>query len=617
MQKYFIHIIVILIYTSSSILKGQNFTDDCILIDFESIPQGELEEGMSIFDQYSDVYGVTFLLDNGQPPKLAKIGPPRTAFASQWGDDNPKPGEDIGQYFLTDDGVLGSNLNNIPLNVNFTNPMDSVSGCILDMDFGERFIVEAFGEFGDQIFIDTIFAGDIGTGDGEATCWGFRLDDCEGTIYSVKLDGYRETAGGFGLGLDNFAFCKFGATINLDFVINQEDIICGGQSGSISIENISGENLQYSFNNGPFTTTLIEDNLPEGKYEILVINEFGCQEDFEISIDDIPEPEIMVVIESSTTCGLDNGTIEMQVQDGFGQIEYTLDGSNFQTSNVFNDLPPGDYSVFVVDALGCVDFATTTILPSEGPIFTQLLHEDASCDLQNGMVTVGGSSSMSSVQYSVNGSEWQNESMFENLPVGDHTVSIIDAEGCRIDSVINIEMHPLIEIRDIIETQPECLLNNGTVTVTYEGGVGEALFSIDGGLFQESPVFADLLPGTYTITIMDEKGCTLPVEAVVPPYICPVYVGNIFAPNNNGYNEIFPVITEDDYQADILTYDIYDRWGELIYSTENFDIHDRTHYWDGTFNGKMSVLGVYVYLIQVRHFDGSIEFLSGDVTLIL
>ncbi len=620
--------IVILFLLAYHVACGQDFTSDCIYIDFETIPNGQLIDDMDIFDQYSDIFGVTFSLEGGVPARLAKVGPPMTAFQGpNNGADQPAAGVDIGQYFLTDNGTVAG-LNADPIYVNFLSPMDSVSGCILDMDFGERFVVHALGEFGDIIFADTIFSstivnsvtipGDPGTGDGLCTEWGFRLDECEGSIFSVKLDGFRVTDGGFGLGLDNLTFCKFGAKLNQDFEINQTDIICGNESGSISVNTLSDQNLVYSINGGEFVSELSFSELEEGKYEITVRNELGCEDIYKVSIDDIPEPVITSVAEVDTECGLDNGVITLAVEGGFGEISYTYDGQNFVSDGVFNNVAPGDYTIFIVDALGCQDLITASVEPSLGPTILGAVVEDASCDFSNGKITLGAIAPTPFIEYSIDDGPWQSEPDFSDLaPNTEYRITIRDDMGCTRDTFVEVGAYPLIEIRDVAETVPECLLDNGTITVTYDGGVGDVEYSIDGGFsYQFSNVFTGLAPGTYQITLKDEKECELIVDALVPPYVCPVYVGNIFAPNNNGANEFFPVITALEYPARILKYSIYDRWGELIYDAENFSIHDNSYYWDGKFKGQTAVLGVYVYLIQVGHLDGSTEYLSGDVTMI-
>jgi len=625
MNSKITHLIFLLVFFSQ-LISAQQLTDDCIYIDFETIPEGTLFDGMDIFDQYSERFGVTFSLEDGSPVKLAEVGAPATAFGGAFGSDTPAPGEGIGQFFLTDDGQL-QGLNSTPIFIDFFFPMDSVSGCILDMDFQERFIVTAYGEGNIVIHIDTIFAGgngipgDPGTGDALCTPWGLRLDDCAGSIHRIKLDGFRDTPGAFGLGVDKLSFCKFGATPNVDFQIDQQDIACGAEAGSISVAAITEEEIRFSVDGGDLQTSLELADLSTGVYEILVVDESGCEEIFPISIDEFQEPEIVDVLEVGTECGEDNGLIQLDIVGGVGQIQATifpsLEGQENVTNGTFIDVPAGEYEIFIVDLLGCVDMASASVAPSPGPEILGTVQEAASCDLANGEVTIGAEAPTPFIEYSLDGGPWQSGSTFDNLAPGTYSVTIRDEIGCTRTTEVTIEALPLLEIRDVAETTPECLEDNGTITVTYDGGVGDVEYSIDGGFtYQSSNVFTGLAPGSYQIILKDEKDCELIVDATVPPYICPVYVGNIFAPNNNGANEFFPVITALEYPARILKYSIYDRWGELVYDAENFDIHDNSYYWDGTFNGKTAVLGVYVYLIEVGHLDGSIESLAGDVTMI-
>ena len=54
---------------------------------------------------------------------------------------------------------------------------------------------------------------------------------------------------------------------------------------------------------------------------------------------------------------------------------------------------------------------------------------------------------------------------------------------------------------------------------------------------------------------------------------------------------------------------IYDRWGEMIFETDN------NTGWDGTKNGQLLNTGVYVYVISVGFSDGTIQNFHGSVTL--
>ena len=60
---------------------------------------------------------------------------------------------------------------------------------------------------------------------------------------------------------------------------------------------------------------------------------------------------------------------------------------------------------------------------------------------------------------------------------------------------------------------------------------------------------------------------------------------------------------------------IFDRWGEIVCQHKNVQPNYPAYGWDGTFLGTPMGMGVFVYYIKVRYFDGKTEILKGDVTL--
>jgi hypothetical protein len=182
-------------------------TCNCATIDFETIPGDSLYEGLVVNDQYSDSLGFTFILEDSTYPHIAKIGQPITAFESAWGDDTPAPDQNTGFYFLTDDGLTsGPGITSSPLIINFSVPVDSASGMILDIDASESFKIQARDDTGGVLQEVTISTGEPGTGDGLATPWSIKRENTD--IYSIKLEGSRTTPGFFGLGFDNFTSCS-------------------------------------------------------------------------------------------------------------------------------------------------------------------------------------------------------------------------------------------------------------------------------------------------------------------------------------------------------------------------------------------------------------------------
>ncbi len=97
------------------------------------------------------------------------------------------------------------------------------------------------------------------------------------------------------------------------------------------------------------------------------------------------------------------------------------------------------------------------------------------------------------------------------------------------------------------------------------------------------------------------------IEEVLPPPKA-AQVPMAFSPNGDGNNDILYVYGG---QIESLTFDVYDRWGEMVFSSSSPDKG-----WDGNFNGKKAASGVYVYKMKAVFSDGDIENKSGNITLV-
>ncbi|RYD92955.1 MAG: gliding motility-associated C-terminal domain-containing protein, partial [Sphingobacteriales bacterium] len=113
------------------------------------------------------------------------------------------------------------------------------------------------------------------------------------------------------------------------------------------------------------------------------------------------------------------------------------------------------------------------------------------------------------VTYSINGGPFQASPVFSGLAGGSYTITAQNAAGCSsVTPAIVIDPAPTAPgAATAIPTQPTCTTTTGTLTVTTPVGTG-ITYSINGGAFQTSPVFANLATGTYIITTQNAAGCT-------------------------------------------------------------------------------------------------------------
>lgn len=93
-----------------------------------------------------------------------------------------------------------------------------------------------------------------------------------------------------------------------------------------------------------------------------------------------------------------------------------------------------------------------------------------------------------------------------------------------------------------------------------------------------------------------------------------IYIPNAFSPNGDGINDVFTVSFGSDLQPIGIQGVIYDRWGNLVYTSRAIPF-----VWDGYFNSETRMPGVYAYMIAVQYMEGAIvkeKVKSGDVSLI-
>ena len=90
-----------------------------------------------------------------------------------------------------------------------------------------------------------------------------------------------------------------------------------------------------------------------------------------------------------------------------------------------------------------------------------------------------------------------------------------------------------------------------------------------------------------------------------------------FSPDNDGHNDKFYPMANNPGIRSIQSFEIFDRWGGIIYRVTNFPISDPAFGWSGaTRNGTTVQPGKYVYQIVAEYVDGEILVHKGSFLLI-
>jgi gliding motility-associated-like protein len=176
---------------------------------------------------------------------------------------------------------------------------------------------------------------------------------------------------------------------------------------------------------------------------------------------------------------------------------------------------------------------------------------------------------------------------------GTYTVAVENQNGCSSTRTIAVTASnaAIIENIKIIDFSA-----NNTIEITVSGsGLGVYVYNLNGGSYQESPIFSALLSGIYQIGIQDLKGCTTVFETV---YV--IGAPKYFTPNADGYNEYWNISFLDPSLNLKIT--IFDRFGKLL---KQFNAKDQG--WDGTYNGQPLPATDYWFTVEFqngRNFKG-------------
>lgn len=122
--------------------------------------------------------------------------------------------------------------------------------------------------------------------------------------------------------------------------------------------------------------------------------------------------------------------------------------------------------------------------------------------------------------------------------------------------------------------------------------------------------------GVYSHLLQTEEGCdSLRVLLLDITKREIVFVPNSFSPNGDGVNDLLTVFATSGIEK-IDKFQIFDRWGALVFTMENFSPNDGNRGWDGNHRSKFAGVNVFVYSVEYTNIAGHKKIVKGDVTLI-
>ncbi len=420
-----------------------------------------------------------------------------------------------------------------------------------------------------------------------------------------------------------------------------DSVLCYGET--IVLESSGGDTIVWSVDN-PVVPVPVGYNpdiqpLDDVRYTMDVTSNYifegnlvTCEGQAAVTIE-VDSAVAGMQLDSLEACGF--GEVALVDTGYFGQ-KYFLDWGDgsaqvtgqFPPDTSFYSYPsPGFYDVEFIardntmGALHCQDTLRWSFEVFERPTATASTEKDLICNYETVALTATGG-----VQY-----EWDNPETLTDTSVFNpgafpdfftkYTVIVTDARGCKDTADVDVDVVP----EYVIDPKQE----NDTVFIGRTGFVYfESVDSLTGAPYDvdiswdndyamgcndcDSTSGQMLRTANYTITTIDqpnqcyEKQFSFEIH-VIEKYV--LDVPNAFSPNNDGRNDV--VFVRGIGVQELLYFQIYNRWGELVYEG-----NDMREGWDGVYKGKVQNDETFVYKAAVLYYNGTTEEKSGYLNIV-
>lgn len=323
----------------------------------------------------------------------------------------------------------------------------------------------------------------------------------------------------------------------------EKDITCfNDANGEIKIT-ITGGTLNYNYtwtkNGIPYATTEDIFNLSPGIYEVIVSDANNCNP--KTTTFTITEPPILAVSLISQTnilCfGEATGAIDIAVVGGTPALSgynFAWTGPNGFTSSNKNltAITAGTYNVLVTDNSGCSKALSVTLTQPTAIVLAATTTPIICYGSNDASITLainGGVTPYTIVWSNLGSGTFQN-----NLSAGDYLITVTDANNCVKTLKVNIPEAPIFTINPVVKNISCYGAKDGSINLNIIGGITPVKLVWDDNAVAGN-VRNNLGPGSYTVTIVDSKPCTIKKTFIIlepQPLILSANTANAFDCDN-------------------------------------------------------------------------------------
>ena len=371
---------------------------------------------------------------------------------------------------------------------------------------------------------------------------------------------------------------------------------CNSNTGAITLSVSGGSpNYTFSWSNGDQSSSL--SNLSGGNYTVTVTDANGCSEQSSFTITQANSS----ISSTSTTIAANcltgqQGSIHVTVNGGLAPYSYLW--NNGSTAQDVNNLLPGNYTVTITDANGCVYTQNASVADSS------LL---AIYSIEGTNICIGNTATITTnpipgatLQWEYNGTPLTGAITNTFVtPVGG-TYQLVATTPCGVYTSNPVEI--------IVRSLNNVSINNNVIVCPGEsvqlqaGGGISYLWTPTVGLSNPNvanPTASPIESTTYTVNIKDSYGCTASATVFVAVMCDTLNIPNGFSPNGDGTNDFFVIKGLDNYPG--TTIFIYNRWGNLVYKKQDYQ-----NDWNGQSNVSGALMGqnlpngTYFFILDLK-----------------
>ena len=377
---------------------------------------------------------------------------------------------------------------------------------------------------------------------------------------------------------------------NADCVYNTMNLFGSGTPG-----------VNYFWNNGIINDVAFNPSLGQTNYIVTGIDALGCIDQDTISITGLPTYADTI---NATICDDENYILPNGASvNTAGSYPITLSSVNNCDSTILTILDVNFAGNFQAldDIIVCDGLSQSALILSDNMISFEWFVDSS----------LGNQSLIGSPNYLGANTNELSFNLDLNLHLNAYTVQMIDECGNAFSESFTLEVYaPQPTANPLVDTTI-CLHELNPITIDYNGRD----YTWSNGVF--GPSISPDESGEYIVNFIENRtNCLLSdtINISLEDCIdnCVILAPTGFSPNANGTNDLFRVVTTCDEGFSAFQFDIYNKWGELIFSTD-----DWREGWDGNYKGRKAEIGTYTYYVEYnKALINKKEILKGTVTLI-